>query len=47
MELLGESFWEGGCKACVTGVTMLCLDGGEEERCLGLEETFWSLVSQY
>lgn len=30
----------------VTGVTMFCLDAGEEECCLGLEEMFWSLVSQ-
>lgn len=45
MALLRGSFWEGDCRALVTGVIMLCLDGGEEECCLGLEETFWSLVS--
>lgn len=35
--------WEGDCRPLVTGVMMLCLDGGEEECCLGLKENFGHL----
>lgn len=47
MAFLGGSFWEGDCGTRVTGVTMLCLGGGEEECYLALEEMFWSCTFLY
>lgn len=46
MALLGREILGRRLQSPVTGVTMFCLDAGEEECCLGLEEMSWSLVSQ-